>query len=60
MQNQPPKALPPRPPRPVLSEAEQALTQIIIHQPVRSITGPAVVTTEPTRQPPPKAQRRGQ
>ena len=53
------KAPPPRPSRPVLSEAERALTQIVIHQPVRSITGPAVVTTEPTRQPPPKAPRRG-
>ena len=59
MNNDHHKAPPIRPPRPVLSEAERALTQIVIHQPVRSITGPAVVTTEPTRQPPPKAPRRG-
>ncbi len=59
MQNHQSKAPPTRPPRPVLSEAERALTQIVIHQPVRSITGPAVVTTEPTRQPPPNAPRRG-
>jgi hypothetical protein len=59
MNNDHRKAPPLRPPRPVLSEWERAQNDLIMNQPVRSITGPAVVTTEPTRQPPPKPPRRG-